>query len=733
MVDWLQNHSFRLKLIAAAIVAVMATMGLLAWRNLSLLDEALQTQTRLRVEQTAPLLNAALAVPLAQRDYSAIDEVLGGAQLEEGIEYLVLFDRSGRIIAGVGWDMSRSLPAPDPPGVPAAPDEDLLDVRIPIALGGREYGSLQYGLSLRFLAAARMGMLRELAIVTSAGVALAAVLLAAVGFVATRRLAGLNEAGRKLGAGNLSTRVPDNSRDELGQLARTFNAMAASLEARISQLNASEERLYYAVRGSSDGIWDWDLRRDRYYLSPRYLELLGYGEEELPSSRESFLVGLHPQDRPRVEETVRRHFEQRVPYDVDYRLRCKDGSFRWFRGRGQAVWDDAGQVVRFSGASSDITEHKLAEENIRTLLAELQREKEFSDALLAGLPGVFALYDADMALLRWNANLERVTGLPPSRLAHARVDALFGEAVRTATGEAFRRGIMVHGEAALAPESGDPVPYYLYGVPIQRDGRRLMVGIGFDISERKKAEQQIRRLNEELEQRVQSRTAELLAANRELEAFSYSVSHDLVAPLRAIDGFSRMIEEDYLTLIDERGRDYIRRIRNGTHRMHQLIDDLLSLSRVTRDEMRRKKVNLSALAAQVLADLKQQQPQRTVETHITFDIHVQGDPNLLRIVMENLLRNAWKFTARRACARIEVGALQQQGERVYFVRDDGAGFDMKYAGKLFGAFQRMHRVSDFEGTGVGLATVHRIVQRHGGRIWAEAAPDQGATFYFTLS
>ena len=246
-------------------------------------------------------------------------------------------------------------------------------------------------------------------------------------------------------------------------------------------------------------------------------------------------------------------------------------------------------------------------------------------------------------------------------------------------------------------------------------------------------DREIRVLNEGLERRVTERTAEIEAVNRNLESFSYSVSHDLRTPLRAIDGFSQALLEDYASTLDEQGKDFLQRVRAATQHMGHLIDDLLVLSRVTRSEMRREPANLSALAESVIDELQHAEPQRRVEITVEPDLQAVGDPQLLRIVLTNLLSNAWKFTGRQPQPRIEFGALRDAaGVPTYFVRDNGAGFDMAYADKLFGAFQRLHSPSEFPGTGIGLATVQRIVQRHGGQVRAEGLPGQGATFFFTL-
>lgn len=258
----------------------------------------------------------------------------------------------------------------------------------------------------------------------------------------------------------------------------------------------------------------------------------------------------------------------------------------------------------------------------------------------------------------------------------------------------------------------------------------LLADLRAEILERQQAEKRSQTLNQGLRQAV----LELKAVNKELEAFSYSVSHDLRAPLRSIDGFSQALLEDCDDQLDDTGQDYLRRIRSATQRMGRLIDDLLTLAQVTRSEINMESVDLSRIASRICSELQQNQPERPVEWVIQPGLSARGDTHLLEVVLENLLNNAWKFTAKHPQSRIEFGLISQEnGNPVYFVRDDGAGFDMTYVDKLFGPFQRLHRIQDFLGNGIGLATVQRIVHRHGGRAWAEGAVEGGATFYFTLA
>jgi PAS domain S-box-containing protein len=263
-------------------------------------------------------------------------------------------------------------------------------------------------------------------------------------------------------------------------------------------------------------------------------------------------------------------------------------------------------------------------------------------------------------------------------------------------------------------------------------GRPAILALYANITELRQAEEASRRLNAELEQRVRDRTAELEAANKELEAFSFSVSHDLRAPLRAIDGFSCLLLEKYTAGLTAEAREFLNLVRANTRQMSQLIDDLLAFSRLSRQSVKKQPVEPAQIVRQCLDALRHEQEGRQVEINLGTLPTCRAEPTLLKQVLINLLSNALKYTRKRETARIEVGWSTSRGGPAYFVRDNGVGFDMRYAHKLFGVFQRLHRAEDYEGTGVGLAIVQRIIHRHGGQVWAEAQPDQGAVFYFTL-
>ena len=321
-----------------------------------------------------------------------------------------------------------------------------------------------------------------------------------------------------------------------------------------------------------------------------------------------------------------------------------------------------------------------------------------------------------------------LTMLIPERLRLKHEEDVRGFGKTSTTKRSMGRLGMVFGLRA----NGEEFPLEVSISKIEVDGKKNFTAILRDITERNRAEAEIQQLNTALEERVLQRTSQLEASNKELEAFSYSVSHDLRAPLRSIDGFSQALLEDYANQLPPEGQYYLERVRAAAQRMAALIDDLLNLSRVTRAPIQPGSTDLSAIARQIADELMKLHPERKIRFDIAPDLTVNGDSHLFQIVVENLLNNAWKFTSKREEARIEFNITNENGTQTFFVRDNGAGFDMKYADKLFGAFQRLHGAAEFPGTGIGLATVQRIIHKHGGRIWAEGAVDQGATFYFTV-
>ncbi len=567
-----------------------------------------------------------------------------------------------------------------------------------------------------------------------------------------------------------ATRIWDFSSAPLGRLPdgrRLVISMASDVTERRRieiELRERTQQLQLALQATGVGVWQWALQANRITTIHGGGPMSGLPPETYPATGEAFYALIHPDDRPRVTATLQRVLDHGEPYQAEFRVIRPDGVERWVSAQGLCSVDAAGRPLTLIGVDLDITERKHAEEQVRAaqvatarllaeaegsrqvLLSVVEDQKRTELALRASeeqfvqfmrhLPVLAFLKNHERRIVYLNERYTMVYGAEAADWVGRRSDEIWpgelGEQIRAedekvlATREVLT--VLQQMPTAQGPRFFRTIKF-LIPRPAQPP---LLGGVALDVTEVQQAEQRMRQLNGELEQRVRDRTAEIEAANQELEAFSYSVSHDLRAPLRGIDGWSLALEEDYRDRLDDQARVYLGRVRAEAQRMGQLIEDLLQLSRVARAEFRRSPVDLSAQVYSVVARLQEERRDRAIEFVIEPGLRVAGDPALLDILLTNLLDNACKFTARRERARVEVGRLEDRQPPVFYVRDNGAGFDLAYADKLFGAFQRMHKASEYPGTGVGLATVQRIVHRHGGQIWAEAAVDQGATFFFTL-
>ncbi len=498
-----------------------------------------------------------------------------------------------------------------------------------------------------------------------------------------------------------------------------------------AKLAEAETRLKLVLEATKTGSWNWNLETNQVEICHRARAILGL--KNFNHSYESFLESIQSAERKSVDLAAIKAVKAGKDLELEYRIIKPDNSVRWIKTTGKLNYDYSGKVAQMTGVVSDITEQKQTQQQLEKFNQYQQQDVTQSLDELENLLNLIPYY-----LFVLDVKTKRISvcnlGLAQS-LGYASSQQVQGKAIADCFPPENARHIVAQHEKVLQSQS----VLRLQESIVLPDGNHYFDTVITPLTNTEGEIYALLHTSSDIpdlaaaQQALSERTTQLEAANKELESFSYSVSHDLQAPLRRINSFSEVLWEQYHPTLDDRAKHYLQRIQANSERMSKLIDSLLQLSRITRSKMQYNTIDLSAIATEIVNELKIANPQRQVEFTTPNTLIAQGDPQLLRIVLNNLLDNAWKYTSKRAIALIEFNAVSVDKEKVvYFVRDNGAGFDNNYVNKLFKAFQRLHSESEFPGTGIGLATVQRIIYRHGGKVWAKGELGQGATFYFSL-
>ncbi len=501
-------------------------------------------------------------------------------------------------------------------------------------------------------------------------------------------------------------------------------------------LRESEEQLKFALNGTNDGIWDVQMETGAVYLSPRGCEILGYQPEELHKIVAQWDQLVNPEDLPATNTALTAYLNGDTPlFTIEQRLKTSSGDWKWILTRGKAVsYDSRGKALRMVGTHTDIGERKKAEEALR------ESERRLSSIYDAVGDVIFHLaVEADECyrFVSVNNAFCNATGLTEKMIIGKLVNEVIPEpSLSIVLGkykQAIKENSIIRWEEVTDYPTGRLIGDVSIAPVVNNKGECThLVGSVHNITELKRIEEKIKKLNETLEQSVIQRTAQLEIANKELEAFSYSVSHDLRAPLRHISGFINLFLEHKTSRLTDEELGYLKIVINSANEMGELIDALLSFSKLNRAGLRKKPIDTLQIIQRGLKIFEDEMKAREIKIKIEPLPETYGDYQLISQVWINLLSNAIKYTGKKEKAIIEIGSFVENNEITFFVKDNGAGFNMKYADKLFSVFHRLHKPRDFEGIGIGLANINRIVTRHGGHCWAEGEVDKGATFYFSL-
>ena len=721
---------YRIALVIFFLEALMMTAVL--WQTLS---SSLESTRELHDENDKVMLQL-----LADLSSTALlTEELADVQLyfqqvlqQPTVKRVLLTDVNDRVVASSNVaDVGNPLPV-----LNDSPDRYWRSQ--PVVSGAGDLGLLAIEFSNEALVAANANARNLGATIAIIGMSIILVVGLIVGYALTHRLDLITGAARRFAEGNLDAHSGVRGGDELGALGLSFDQMVHDVALKQRQLSEQSAHIRLLMNSTAEAIYGIDLQGVCIFVNPACLTMLGFeNDTQLLGKKLNGIIRFVDADNTASGKpfcpglnTIRTELPTHSDNCV---IRRADGS-EFFVEYWAHVMRREGRIEGAVVTFFDISERKRAEQELKQYRENLEELVEQRTAtikeqalILNQIHDSVVATDLDGIVTSWNHGAERMFGYTANESLGRHISFIYPQEEHTVLASQVIAPLKAIGnhevEVKIRRKNGEVFFGHLsLSMLYDTEGKpKGMVGYTMDNTARKNAEDLAAKHSEEL-----------AAINRELEAFSYSVSHDLRAPLRSIDGFSLALLEDYEDKLDSTGKDYLHRVRAGAQRMAKLIDDLLELSRMTRSKMKLEKTDLSKIAHEVIDSLQQSQPARQVDIDIQPELQAYGDLGLMRVTLENLLGNAWKYSGNRANARIEFGKLQQDGQTVYFVRDNGVGFDMQHASKLFGAFQRLHRADQFDGTGIGLATVQRIIHRHGGKIWAQSEPEKGATFYFTL-
>lgn len=505
---------------------------------------------------------------------------------------------------------------------------------------------------------------------------------------------------------------------------------------RTADLSESESRFRQMAESIQSVFWIESTETGEIiYVSPAYEKIWGKSVESLYQNPRSWLDMIHPDDLELATKYLvnKSTDSPSKPISLEYRIIRPDGKERWIATHAYPVFNTNGVVYRYAGISDDVTNSKLAELALKVSKIEIE-------AVLNSISDVVVYGDLDRRIILTNPAMEKTFGYTNQELIGKKTSILYADVSDFENQGKRQFGIKTEikdaiYEIAYKRKDGSKFIGETFGTKVfDAEGNTIgFMGVIRDVTSKKQVEAELLDYKDHLEDLVNERTVELSNLNKELEAFSYSVSHDLRAPLRAINGFSQILYEENAKALDDESKTYLNRIIKASVKMERLIDDLLQISRVSRVDLRKENIDLSKMAEDIMKTLQNENPERQVKCDIEPNLTAKGDKTLINVLMQNLLDNAWKYTAKKTETRIKFYRCKGNGSKATFcIEDNGTGFDIKYKDKIFQPFQRLHTDSEFVGTGIGLATVNRVVHRHGGDVWAESELEKGSRFYFNL-